>query len=370
MDWQSLVLDIVRRWVPDPQVSEAVRVHLSDDGARFESERRLRFRAFRERSPGPLLRRLFEEFWPDYRRWYLREGLDARPTLAEARRALGNHMPELLPVWARIVNAVDTEELGARMLSMYDPPPLMSGCSQAALSVNGHHVLIRNYDYDPELFDELVLQTQLTGRGVIGTSDQLWGLLDGINDAGLAASFTFGGRRTIGRGFSMPIVIRYVLEICNTVDEAVSVLPGLPVQAAYNVTLLDRSGDHATVFLVPERSATVTRDRATTNHQRRVHWPAHARWTRSIERLDRLNAALESRSARAEDVIATMLRPPLRATAWAQGFATLYTAAYRSADGSVEYRWPGSAWHQSFADFREGVHEVSIGGRPAEPAAA
>ena len=213
MKWQSLVLDIVRRWVADPEVLEAVRVQLSDDGARFENERRLRFRAFRELSPGPRLRGLFEEFWPDYRRWYLREGLEARPPLAEARRALGNHMPELLPVWARIVNAVDADELGAQMLSMYDPPPLISGCSQAALSVNGHHVLVRNYDYDPDLFDELVLQTQLTGRGVLGTSDQLWGLLDGINDAGLAVSFTFGGQRTIGRGFSMPIVIRYLLEI-------------------------------------------------------------------------------------------------------------------------------------------------------------
>ena len=49
-------------------------------------------------------------------------------------------------------------------------------------------------------------------------SDCLWGLLDGVNDAGLAVSLTFGGRRVLGDGFGIPIVIRYLLETCETVD--------------------------------------------------------------------------------------------------------------------------------------------------------
>jgi hypothetical protein len=36
-----------------------------------------------------------------------------------------------------------------------------------------------------------------------------------------------------------------------------------------------------------------------------------------------------------------MLQPPLLARNWDEGFATLYTAAYRPASGRLEYLWPG-----------------------------
>ena len=49
-------------------------------------------------------------------------------------------------------------------------------------------------------------------------SDCLWGLLDGVNDAGLAVSLTFGGRRDVGDGFGIPIVVRYLLEVCSDVS--------------------------------------------------------------------------------------------------------------------------------------------------------
>ena len=86
-----------------------------------------------------------------------------------------------------------------------------------------------------------MLETQLADTRVIGMADQLWGLLDGVNDRGLAVSFTFGGRRGVGRGFSIPIVVRYLLETCATVAEGVAALERIPVQAAYNVTLVDRA---------------------------------------------------------------------------------------------------------------------------------
>jgi hypothetical protein len=36
-----------------------------------------------------------------------------------------------------------------------------------------------------------------------------------------------------------------------------------------------------------------------------------------------------------------MLAPPLLARRWDEGFATLFTAAYRPAHGVLEYHWPG-----------------------------
>jgi hypothetical protein len=50
------------------------------------------------------------------------------------------------------------------------------------------------------------------------------------------------GRLAVGEGFGIPLVIRYVLEVCGTVEEAVGVLCRVPVHMSYNITALDRSG--------------------------------------------------------------------------------------------------------------------------------
>ncbi len=67
-------------------------------------------------------------------------------------------------------------------------------------------------------------------------SDCLWGLLDGMNDAGLAVSLTFGGRRVLGDGFGIPIVVRYLLETCDDVASARETLARLPYSLAHNLT--------------------------------------------------------------------------------------------------------------------------------------
>ena len=134
-------------------------------------------------------------------------------------------------------------------LALWNPPPFLTGCSQAAV-LPGGPALIRNYNWDYRLFDAVVARTAYTGhRRVLGTLDCLWGLLDGINDAGLAVSLTFGGRPQVGEGFGIPLVIRYVLKVCGTVEEAVRVLCRVPVHMSYNVTILDGSGRWATAYL-------------------------------------------------------------------------------------------------------------------------
>ena len=59
--------------------------------------------------------------------------------------------------------------------------------------------------------------------------DCLWGLLDGVNDAGIAVSLTFGGRPNVGTGFGIPIVLRYVLQASESIDAAVDALTRIPV---------------------------------------------------------------------------------------------------------------------------------------------
>ena len=355
MDWQNIAEDAVTRYIPDAEVRDLVLAEIR--GAQRSADLRprpdqLAFRAVREdKLPG-----LFAERGPAYRSWYLKDGAAARPSLGEARSALERHMPELVPIWSALVDAVGADELGARILTMYDPPPLLSGCSQAALP--GQAALVRNYDYDPNLFDAVVLETCLADTRVIGMADQLWGLLDGVNDRGLAVSLTFGGRRGAGRGFSIPIVVRYLLETCATVAEGVAALERIPVQAAYNVTLVDRDANHATVWLAAGEPARVTSDRVATNHQGVVDWPEYARWTRTMERFDELEGLLEHDAA---DVIDGMLQPPMRSTDYEGGFGTLYTAVYRPGDGTAEYHWPGATWRHSLGDFHEETFVAEIG---------
>jgi predicted choloylglycine hydrolase len=319
------------------------------------------FRAIAEPEPAERFRARFEQAWPSYRRWFVRDGDAARPSYAVARRMLHEHMPELVPAWTRLVELAGGGDLAARMLALYDPPPLVSGCSQAVLGGDAP-VLVRNYDFDPALLEGVIGLTALRGQRVIGMSDCLWGLLDGMNESGLAVSLAFGGRRATGAGFGVSLVLRYLLETCATTAQAVRALERLPVQGAYNVTLLDRGGDAATAYLAADRRPLVAPTRAATNHQRAVEWPEHARATRTLERERRILALLAEPGTAQEDVIAAFLEPPLHATAYADGFGTLYTAVHRPAVGAVEYRWPGAAWRQSFDAFEEGTRVVRLPG--------
>jgi predicted choloylglycine hydrolase len=101
-------------------------------------------------------------------------------------------MPELVPVWEHLVELAGGDEVTARLLTLWNPPAFPPGCSQATLGGRAP-LLIRNYDYGLDLFERVVYSTAFTGRRVLGTGDCLWGLVDGMNDAGLAVSLAFGG---------------------------------------------------------------------------------------------------------------------------------------------------------------------------------
>lgn len=299
----------------------------------------------REELPGRRWLALFDATWPAYRRWFLSEGSGARPSVAECRSALRRYMPELLPIWEHLTALVDDDE-AARMLSMWRPPPFAPGCSQLVGQGPPRH-LVRNYDYDPNLFEQVVFSSRFGERRVIGTSDCLWGLLDGMNDQGLVVSLTFGGRRSNGNGFAIPLVLRYLLEVCTTVDEATAVLRRVPVSAAYNVTIADRRSS-VTAFVSPDAAPEFFAAPLATNH-RGTHPEdlAIARTLNSVERYDRL-VALSDADTSVEEAAACFLEPPLHNTAYSQGFGTLYTAIYRPDEGIVEYRWPDAQWRLHF----------------------
>ena len=145
----------------------------------------LEFEAVEELVPGSQWRGRFQAMWPAYRAWYLKDSSTERPELEACRRALERHMPELVPTYERLVELAADDELAARMLSLYRPPGFVVGCSQGAWTRGDGPVLLRNYDYPVARLEGIVYLTKWGTRRVIGMSDCLWGLLDGINDSGL-----------------------------------------------------------------------------------------------------------------------------------------------------------------------------------------
>ena len=321
----------------------------------------LLFKAIREDEPGEKWRAHFEKVWPDYERWFLQEGEKNRPGYLSCRRALNEHMPELVANWERFTELAGGSDIAARMLSLYCPPPFLTGCSQA-IWAGDETALIRNYDFHPASCEALILYSQWNGTRTLASSDCLWGALDGINEHGLAVALAFGGRRVLGKGFGIPLILRYVLEFCEDVAQAVKVLERVPCHMSYTVGLVDRSGSYRVVYLNPDRPAQVLETTVFTNHQDEIDWAEYAESTRSKERYDFLDEHQSKSDAddSLEKLTSRFLKPPLYTREYDKAFGTLYTAVYRPADLSVEYKWPAQTWHQSVGEFVEGASLIEF----------
>jgi predicted choloylglycine hydrolase len=327
----------------------------------------LTFRSVAEAEPGEKWRASFDRHWPSYRRWYLAEGPEAVPHFPVCLAKLRHYMPELVFTYERLCHLAGGEDLATRFLSLYRPPAYLTGCSQIAWTQE-RPMLARNYDYSPALCEGQLLLSAWHGRRVMAMTDCLWGALDGVNESGLAISLTFGGRPVVGDGFGVPLVLRYVLEFCERTKDAVAQLKRIPIHMAYNVTVLDRGGDFATVMLGPDREPAVTRLPIAANHQMQVEWTDYARATATLERERFLFQRLNEPGMSEEKLLRDFLAPPLFTAAFERGFGTLYTAAYWPAEGAMRLLWPADRLDQSIARFtvEERPHDYTrpLAGRP------
>ena len=185
-----------------------------------------------------------QAIWPRAERFLTDEGTTADGA-ARARALFEEHMPELVPALDRLAAQLDRPH-GQAFLTLATIRPFFAGCTQ----IGGNGTLLRNYDFDPDEVEGVITRSRFL-RPVIGTQEGGWGLLDGMNDAGLAVSLTFGGRYVHGPGFAIVIVLRYLLETCETVGQALARLATIPVNIPQNVTLVD-SDRAVTVFTGPD----------------------------------------------------------------------------------------------------------------------
>jgi predicted choloylglycine hydrolase len=266
-------------------------------------------------------------------------------------------MPELVPVHRRLTRIAGGGDLAARFLATWCPPRYLGGCSVAAVNGEAGTRLLRNYDLAPDLNEGLLLRSEWTGQPVMGMIEFLWGLSDGLNGAGLAVALAYGGRPETAAGFGVTTLLRYVLETCGSVAEAIAAFERIPSHMAYNVTLADRTGRTATVELWPGGGLALGRPAIATNHQRSHAGSAAADLGKSRERRAHLECLLAGGDAH-DRLAEAFLEPPLYQTDHATGFGTLFTASYDPEAGAMSLIWRESRWPQSLDAFEEGRREI------------
>jgi len=318
----------------------------------------LEFSSQQEHFLGQKLALIYAQAWPAYHRWMSRA--PTRITARQGRAKLEKYMPEILATYDGLCHAFGGDEQTCAFLSLYKPPIFRAGCSQACKVTNTIE-LVRNYDFPARLCDRLLLHTNWNGTRVIAMTDCLWGLIDGMNEYGLAVSLAYGGRYKHGDGFAITLVLRYVLEFCRNTSEAIEVLNNVPVHMAYNITLVDSHGTAKTVVLCPNDPVQVSSLAFATNHQQDAIIDDIDAIADSYEREQYLSTQLADPRQINNSLVELFLQPPLlrKSSDW-QGWGTLYTARYLPLSGEVELHWPnGQILKQSFDHFVEGSINIS-----------
>lgn len=117
--------------------------------------------------------------------------------------------------------------------------PPIGGCS-AAMSAD---VYGRNYDYRPRYYGAQFTLLQARGsHASIGSTHQLTGRLDGMNEHGLMIGLHQVSKSPRFSGLSADLIVRMILDQCATTAEAVAKLERLPHAMKYNYSLLDANG--------------------------------------------------------------------------------------------------------------------------------
>lgn len=128
-------------------------------------------------------------------------------------------------------------------------------CSQVAVLssvTNDKHVYVgRSYEWTHTEEDLRLCTTRVKGKAKhIGFSTFLFGRADGLNEHGVSVTFSGGGIfgvRPKQKGFENHLVIRSILDNCESVDDAMELVQKLPVSDFFNLLIADRSSNAALV---------------------------------------------------------------------------------------------------------------------------
>ena len=154
----------------------------------------------------------------------------------------------------------DVRILQAVLFSMYSMPPACN-CSCFAFTTGQEILLGRNSDFLTEI-EKLNMNViyRLTDGAYSfnGNTTAFVEVEDGVNEQGLAVGLTSVYPVQRKPGFNAGLLLRYLLEKCKNVSEAISCLHQLPIASAQTLTLADTSGEIALVECNSERIEVTT----------------------------------------------------------------------------------------------------------------
>lgn len=225
-------------------------------------------------------------------------------------------LPELTHFYPEIVEEINGFAQGIRepqenvvglLLSMgvFD---LEGQCSIFAFRNVGYTIFGRNYDYLYQHRNRC--QSLLVNANhkfvFTGQADVFIGKMDGMNEKGLAVGMNFVNSHERSPGVSFSLIVRYLLEHCTTVTEAVNVLTKVTTCSTNNYLLADAMGDMAVVEVTPaHRFVRKPKDGQpfiySTNHfiseQMQNHDAGGVEWSKSRERARGLEQRLQNETA-------------------------------------------------------------------------
>jgi hypothetical protein len=190
------------------------------------------------------------------------------------------------------------------------------GCSSlAAVGVDGHVRVGRNYDFHPaQRVRQRLRLAPARGRATLGTRGSVpGGRYDGVNDAGLFVCLhvALSDEPAEARpGIPFHLLPRIVLETCAGTAEAVDLLTRVRHLHAFNYLVADARGDLAVVEAHPEAARVAARGEpavAATNHYRHPEMRRYQRGRklahseRRLSHLQAQGARLQSSAGRAAD---------------------------------------------------------------------
>lgn len=131
------------------------------------------------------------------------------------------------------------------------------GCTCVCLKTDKEVIFGRNHDMFTELkkTTESALCQPDKGYIFLGQGDALIGKEEGVNEKGLAVGFSYVRPKYIQPGLNFLFIVKYLLERCSTVEEALEEIKKIPMSSSQNILLVDKSGDMAVVEACSEKYA-------------------------------------------------------------------------------------------------------------------
>ncbi|MDQ0232635.1 C45 family autoproteolytic acyltransferase/hydolase [Metabacillus malikii] len=239
------------------------------------------------------------------------------PDVSNEKMDYGNDsLPYLQDFYPDIINEIKGfadachtpfEQVAAFILSIgiFD---ISAQCSIFSYYSNGEMIVGRNYDMltSVKKLTESSLVCMKNKYRFVGHSDVFIGKVDGVNEKGLFIGMTLVPDEKVRPGVNFYFTVRYILEHCQNVKEAIEVLRHFHTSLSNNYLIADKSGEMAVVEIGPNHFNVRTPNAnesyiVCTNHFKHQTSQPIATWSKTTERNTNIVNELNSKEQLTEE---------------------------------------------------------------------